>query len=201
MAPFWSRGSRYRSEAARGRDGQGETVPFGLVRGPTVHLRVLADPRSDSSGVGLGGKIRKAKPMRMAYCVNCGQRVAYKRALGWGTFFMLILTLGTWFFLIPFYPLRCLRCGEVWKPFGQPFQKPEPIEASAVSENLAEGSGVENRRGLGYWAGAAIGRLFRGSKVESSFAGPMCPRCNVPVRVSHPICPKCGQRVRISRPA
>lgn len=50
--------------------------------------------------------------MRMDYCPNCRQRVGFRRALGWGTFFAAVLTLGFWLLTLPFYALRCVRCGE-----------------------------------------------------------------------------------------
>ena len=45
------------------------------------------------------------------YCENCGMNTGFKRSLGWGTFFMVIITGGFWLLLIPFYPTRCTRCG------------------------------------------------------------------------------------------
>lgn len=50
--------------------------------------------------------------MRMDYCQNCQQRVGFRRALGWGTYFAVVLTLGFWLLTLPFYALRCIRCGE-----------------------------------------------------------------------------------------
>jgi hypothetical protein len=44
-------------------------------------------------------------------CPNCRRRSGFKRSLGWGTFFMVILTCGFWLLLIPFYPSRCICCG------------------------------------------------------------------------------------------
>ena len=47
----------------------------------------------------------------MQDCTNCGKQTGHKRALGWGTFFAVILTGGLWLFAIPFYPSRCIVCG------------------------------------------------------------------------------------------
>jgi hypothetical protein len=47
----------------------------------------------------------------MIHCPNCDRMTGYKRALGWGTFFAVIITFGFWIFAIPFYPKRCIRCG------------------------------------------------------------------------------------------
>ena len=44
-------------------------------------------------------------------CPNCGRRSGFKRHLGWGTFFMVVLTCGFWLLAIPFYPSRCINCG------------------------------------------------------------------------------------------
>src|SRR5208283_4568059 len=49
--------------------------------------------------------------MQMIQCPNCGKLSGFKRALGLGTFFMVILTAGLWLLVIPFYPARCINCG------------------------------------------------------------------------------------------
>jgi TonB family protein len=47
----------------------------------------------------------------MIHCPNCGKLTGFKRALGFGTFFMVLLTLGLWLLVIPLYPARCVNCG------------------------------------------------------------------------------------------
>ena len=49
--------------------------------------------------------------MQMIQCPNCGKLTGYKRALGFGTFFMVLLTCGLWLLVVPFYPVRCINCG------------------------------------------------------------------------------------------
>lgn len=49
--------------------------------------------------------------MEMIFCPNCQKLCGFKRALGVGTLFMAILTLGLWLLIIPFYPVRCINCG------------------------------------------------------------------------------------------
>jgi hypothetical protein len=49
--------------------------------------------------------------MEMIFCPNCGQTRGFKRALGFGTLFMVFLTLGVWLLAIPLYPARCISCG------------------------------------------------------------------------------------------
>jgi hypothetical protein len=49
--------------------------------------------------------------MQMLHCPNCGKLSGFKRALGFGTFFMVLLTFGLWLLVIPFYPARCINCG------------------------------------------------------------------------------------------
>src|ERR1039458_4865327 len=58
----------------------------------------------------LSSAIRGAT-MQMIYCPNCGKLTGFKRALGFGTFFMVLLTCGLWLLVIPFYPVRCINCG------------------------------------------------------------------------------------------
>jgi hypothetical protein len=49
--------------------------------------------------------------MQMILCPNCGKQSGFKRALGFGTFFMVLITFGLWLLMIPFYPVRCINCG------------------------------------------------------------------------------------------
>ena len=49
--------------------------------------------------------------MEMIFCPNCGKRSGFKRALGFGTFFMVLITFGLWLLMLPFYPVRCINCG------------------------------------------------------------------------------------------
>src|ERR1039458_7766339 len=49
--------------------------------------------------------------MQMIQCPNCGKMTGFKRALGFGTFFMVLITGGLWLLAIPFYPQRCITCG------------------------------------------------------------------------------------------
>jgi len=49
--------------------------------------------------------------MQMIECPNCGKLTGFKRSLGFGTFFMVVLTCGFWLLAIPFYPMRCISCG------------------------------------------------------------------------------------------
>lgn len=49
--------------------------------------------------------------MKFEYCSNCKQKTGFKRSLGFGTFFAVLLTGGFWILAIPFYPTRCISCG------------------------------------------------------------------------------------------
>jgi len=49
--------------------------------------------------------------MFQTLCANCGQPRGFARRLGFGTFFMVLITFGLWLFVIPFYPKRCSVCG------------------------------------------------------------------------------------------
>ena len=49
--------------------------------------------------------------MEQYYCPTCKGETGHKRNLGWGTFFGSIFTLGISLFFIPFYPKRCVVCG------------------------------------------------------------------------------------------
>ncbi len=47
------------------------------------------------------------------FCQSCQRVTGHKRALGWGTFFAVVLTGGSWLLAIPFYQPRCVICGTV----------------------------------------------------------------------------------------
>lgn len=49
--------------------------------------------------------------MENSYCPNCKKNTGHKRALGWGTFFAVLITGGFWILAIPLYPKRCIVCG------------------------------------------------------------------------------------------
>lgn len=49
--------------------------------------------------------------MRVTHCYVCNRPSGFARRLGWGTFFMAVLTAGLWLLTIPFYPKRCVTCG------------------------------------------------------------------------------------------
>ena len=49
--------------------------------------------------------------MFVTHCYICNQPRGFARRLGFGTFFMALITLGLWLFTIPLYPLRCTTCG------------------------------------------------------------------------------------------
>lgn len=49
--------------------------------------------------------------METLYCFNCNKATGYKRKIGIGTIFMVLITYGLWLLLIPFMPKRCICCG------------------------------------------------------------------------------------------
>ncbi len=49
--------------------------------------------------------------MEMIFCPNCGRPSGFKRTLGFGTLFMVVVTFGLWLLIIPLYPARCINCG------------------------------------------------------------------------------------------
>jgi hypothetical protein len=50
--------------------------------------------------------------MDYIFCQNCGGNRGFKRSLGFGTFFMFLLTFGVWILAVPLYPKRCIGCGQ-----------------------------------------------------------------------------------------
>lgn len=49
--------------------------------------------------------------MKSVFCKTCNKSTGHKRKLGVGTVLALVLTLGSWLLVIPFYPIRCIVCG------------------------------------------------------------------------------------------
>jgi hypothetical protein len=49
--------------------------------------------------------------MQTLLCGNCGSVTGFKRAWGFGTLVMIVLTLGLWLMVLPLYPAHCIRCG------------------------------------------------------------------------------------------
>lgn len=66
--------------------------------------------------------------MKTYFCSSCKRETGFKRALGWGTFFACILTGGLWLLTIPFYPKRCIVCGNKYT---------KKVDWGAVAKNNA----------------------------------------------------------------
>ena len=49
--------------------------------------------------------------MKRTACSTCRATRPFKRALGFGTLFAVLVTGGLWLCAIPFYKLRCATCG------------------------------------------------------------------------------------------
>jgi hypothetical protein len=49
--------------------------------------------------------------MHVTHCYICNRPSGFARRLGFGTFFMVLITFGLWLLVIPIYPLRCSTCG------------------------------------------------------------------------------------------
>jgi hypothetical protein len=73
--------------------------------------------------------------MEMIFCPNCAKLTGYKRALGLGTFFAVLLTAGLWLIAIPFYPKRCITCG-LGKSESVPWHKTWRLAAVLVAGGL-----------------------------------------------------------------
>lgn len=49
--------------------------------------------------------------MIAATCLSCQRVTGHKRALGWGTFFAVVLTGGPGLLALPLYKAQCVICG------------------------------------------------------------------------------------------
>ncbi len=57
--------------------------------------------------------------MQMSFCKNCNGNRGFKRSLGVGTIFMILLTGGFGLLALPFYPKRCITCGSEMEESGK----------------------------------------------------------------------------------
>src|SRR5438132_283208 len=77
--------------------------------------------------------------MHMMNCPNCGKPIGFKRSLGFGAFFMVLLTFGFWLLAIPFSPLRSsaqtTRPDTVDKPLHDAFEATKIIPVSCEVED------------------------------------------------------------------
>ena len=53
--------------------------------------------------------------MKTKHCENCNQITEHKRIIGIGTLIMIVLTGGVWLLFIPFYDIRCIKCGTLYR--------------------------------------------------------------------------------------
>ncbi len=73
--------------------------------------------------------------MEMVFCPNCNKLTGYKRVIGFGTFFAVLLTAGLWLLTLPFYPKRCITCGVSKSdsvPWYRTWRRPKKRADSAV---------------------------------------------------------------------
>ena len=77
--------------------------------------------------------------MQMTNCPNWGRLTGFKRSLGFGTFFMVLLTFGFWLLAVPFCPLRSsaqtTRPETVDKPIHDAFEATKIIPISCEVED------------------------------------------------------------------
>lgn len=108
--------------------------------------------------------------MEMIFCPNCGRLTGYKRALGFGTLFAVLLTAGLWLLVIPFYPKRCITCG-LGKSESVPWYRTWRLAAALVTGAVAAAILVH-----AFSPPGAVSR-FNGSKFEESAkkAAPLLP--------------------------
>ena len=110
--------------------------------------------------------------METAHCESCGRATGHKRALGWGTFFAVFVTLGFWLLALPFYPKRCVVCG---------------TQASGVTQQASIGSDGFKR--LLFIGGALVlflfvAHLFSGASKDNTPASSEAHPGRIEVEVS-----------------
>ena len=71
----------------------------------------MPTPRPDEPRGNLPNGLPGRGYVRVKRCVPCDKKTGHKRALGFGTFVMFVITMGFWVMALPFYPSRCVVCG------------------------------------------------------------------------------------------
>jgi hypothetical protein len=71
--------------------------------------------------------------MEYSYCPNCKKMTGHKRALGWGTYFGAALTFGTSLGAVPFYPKRCIVCGNAKR---EEIAGPDRIGSKDITDSI-----------------------------------------------------------------
>lgn len=58
--------------------------------------------------------------MKTHYCKICKEYRAHKRHIGIGSLILVFITWGLWILALPFYPVRCTKCGNAIGTFYDP---------------------------------------------------------------------------------